>query len=76
MPATNGDIQIIQWARTLINSNNQAVPGYEIHFQWRQKGDYVASLPVEGYTADRGLAAIHAVIDPIADTYSAFPTSP
>jgi hypothetical protein len=65
---TNQDLKTTAIQRSWVQaSDGRNVPGYIIHFQIRGQGDYTAGLPIEGFTAERAMAAIAAVAAPIVE---------
>lgn len=66
---TCGDIKIVPPIQmTLMASQGETVPAYRINYQIRGLGNYYIMLPVEGFTADKALAALQAAAQPIIDT--------
>ena len=64
------------WIQRMMTRNvetGQLVESYVLHFSIRGQGDYVAIVPVSGYTKAIAEAAIIAVAEPIVETLDAFP---
>lgn len=74
MPLANNDVHVTAIRRTFVKSQTgDTVPGYEIHFTFRGQGDYTCGLPIQGYSAEKAMAAIKAVAEPLAETFDMFP---
>lgn len=74
MPLANNDVHVTLIRRTYVRDQTGSnVPGYDLHFTIRGQGDFVASLPIQGYSAEKAMQAIAAIATPIVETLDAFP---
>ena len=75
MALANNDIEITAIRRSFGKSKTgETVPAYEIHFTIRKTGDYVATVPIAGFTLNGAMDAIVAIAAPIADLLDTYPT--
>ena len=63
-----GDIKVTPpILMTQMAANGQLVPGYRINYTIRSLGNYYVMVPVNGFTADKAVAAIQEAAQPIID---------
>jgi len=68
-----GEVKLIEPIQNTVGSvNGEAVRVYKLYFTVRGKGNYSVMVPQEGYTPDKGVAAVMAEAKQIIDTLDAF----
>lgn len=68
-----GEVKLITPIQSTVGAvNGNAVPVFRIYFTVRGEGAYSVMVPQEGYTPDKGVAAVMAEAKKIIDTLDAF----
>lgn len=64
----HGDVKVLhQIEKVVAGPSGNGVPGLEIHFSVRGKGDYSVQISKMDYTAQNAMAAIKAYAEQIAE---------